>query len=117
LLECLYLLIGWSDEDGENIPKIYQTRRIHWSHLDKVILSDSSLIFVFKLVVLIARGVVSDIYTMKLVRRSSGAPYGAFQLHSERASTQADANDTLEHRSHAQRCCGRTRLLAAENSR
>jgi hypothetical protein len=47
----MYLLIGWSDEDGGNIPKFYKTRRIHWNHLDKVILTYSSAIFAFKLVV------------------------------------------------------------------
>jgi hypothetical protein len=55
------LLIGWSDEDGENIPKIYKTRRIHWNYMDKVILTDSSLISAFKLVVLLARGVIFEI--------------------------------------------------------
>jgi hypothetical protein len=53
-----HLLIGWADENGKNIPKIRTTRQIHHNRLDEAILIDSSLIFVFNLVALLARGVI-----------------------------------------------------------
>jgi hypothetical protein len=64
--------------------------------------------FAFKLVVLLARGVIFEIYTIKLTRHSCGAPKGAVGLHLERASAQADLNNTLKRRTHAKRCCGHT---------
>jgi hypothetical protein len=49
---------GRSDDDGENIPNIYNTMQIH--HLSKAMLSEYRLMFAFKLVDLLACFVIFE---------------------------------------------------------
>jgi hypothetical protein len=59
------LLIGRSDKDLKNIPKIYKTRRIYQNHIDKAMLIESSLIFAFKLVALLACCVILKVEVLE----------------------------------------------------